>query len=288
MKPLFQTSFRNLRSRFSRGIVLAFPLSVLAFGCLSPSENRQATKEKLEAAKVKRDEGQEKKTELGVVNVDAARRALQKDESPTTNTVIAEERLDSALVAFQSAGITPAATEILAARKAIDALLSTNLQMKVDASNHFNRLDDMLGRLEEQNRVQDDRVKSLEGKLEKIDKSNAADADTLATIKEWLWFGFLAIIGYVVFKVVWQAVEIWGVFNPAIKLGTTIVKRPARVIADGFAELVQGGENFKSRISASAELSEDQKKLIKGWFASEHQKTQDPADTSGIIRELTK
>lgn len=282
MKP---TALLKNRSRFFRGIALPLSFAVLALGCWTPSQTRQAAKDRLEAAKEKQDETQSKKAEIGVINTDSARRALQLDPKPSTNSIIAENRLDNAMVAFQSAGITPQASDILASRKAIDALLSTNLAMQVAASNHFLRLDQVLINLEERDKQNQDKIKTLEAKLEKIDRSNASDADTLASIKRWLWYGVLSIIGYFLFKVGWQLVDVWGMFNPAVKLGASMVKMPATALADGFAEVLKAGEEFKSKIGQSAVLSEQQKNHIIELFRTEHDRAQDQ-DTKQAIKRL--
>jgi hypothetical protein len=98
----------------------------------------------------------------------------------------------------------------------------------------------------------------------------------------------LVIVGPILLiALLWGGLKIYGSINPAVGAGVNVVGRVASsVLSKGMAEVVAGGERFKSYLETS-KLPADAKALVSDLFSRAHQEAQSQ-DVQAVVTSLTK
>lgn len=108
-------------------------------------------------------------------------------------------------------------------------------------------------------------------------------------IPYFLWVALVGVFvfaGLIVAGVLWHGLKLYGMTNPPVALGLNAVQAGAGFARKALAEVVQGGEAFKSALEKEIQDPVLLAK-IKGLFQS-HQRMEQSQDTQAIIKELTK
>jgi hypothetical protein len=98
----------------------------------------------------------------------------------------------------------------------------------------------------------------------------------------FLWIGG----GVLLLFLIWAGVKAYGMFNPAVSLGTNLAGGIAgKALSAATSEIVGGGEKFLTSIENSP-ITADVKGWITGLFKTSQQMAQSPA-TSALVDKLT-
>lgn len=108
------------------------------------------------------------------------------------------------------------------------------------------------------------------------------------SIPYFVWIGGVAVvvfIGLIILGVAWTALKAYALSNPPLALGLNAVQLGSKGAKSLVAQLLQGGEKFKERLSKEVTDPVLQEK-IRQLFRDEHERAQSP-ETQQIIKRLT-
>jgi hypothetical protein len=104
----------------------------------------------------------------------------------------------------------------------------------------------------------------------------------------WFQIGYVTYIGVIIgiLALIWVALKIYGTINPVVGLGTQVFGRvSSSIAAQGFSELVKGGQEFKKYLAESGLDAAVQAKVL-DLFTRAHKETQTPASTQVLVKNL--
>jgi hypothetical protein len=111
----------------------------------------------------------------------------------------------------------------------------------------------------------------------------------LLQIPYFVWLGgFLvfAFVGFIVLTVLWSFVKMAAVANPPVQLGVSAAQLSANFLKRSLAEVLKGGEEFKSRVVQAVDDPALQAR-IRELFREEHMKAQS-GDVQDLVKQLTR
>lgn len=90
-----------------------------------------------------------------------------------------------------------------------------------------------------------------------------------------------------ILALLWTALKIYGLVNPAVGLGTNLVGRiGSSILSRGLSEVVAGGERFKAYLESSA-VTAEVKAYVQDLFQRAHMEAQSQ-DVQAIVTDLTR
>lgn len=131
-------------------------------------------------------------------------------------------------------------------------------------------------------------VAKLNSKIDDFRKSTQKDVGKKIEGTGLIKMGYFTYLGCIIglILLVWLAVKIYGMINPAVGLGSSVIGAVgSKVVSKAFSEVVAGGEAFKQYIDNSP-LTDDVKNYVKSLFVQAHTSNQS-ADIQSLVDKLT-
>ncbi len=206
----------------------------------------------------------------------------QTQELERQAAVFIDKKVDQALAAANKEGASTNVVDPLKDAHTVAPALSTSLgppktEFKGPPAKLEEKLNHNTATLNE--KIQDYResVQPLEGK--KIEGTGKVQ------INYFVWIGLIVGGGFVLFNVIKIALNVASTMNPAVGMGMNVAKIPAKQVAKGFSEMVEGGEHFKDLVKEKIEEADIQEKVL-DLFSRAHKEKQS-RDVQGVIKNIT-
>lgn len=209
------------------------------------------------------------------------------EKAPVKNETHQEVQKEAALYVAEK---TQETYEVAIKENASTNLLKPALESKIVA----NSLSDSLGKPKEEfsgpakelSRKLDSLEAKFDSKLNSFIKDNDENAGKKIEGTGLIQMGYFTqfIILAVILSIVWVAVKIIGVLNPAVGVGTKVISGGflgvSKLLGKGFREIVEGGQKFKQRIEEEIEDPEMKEKILELFKQSHKEKqSRDVQDT---------
>lgn len=170
--------------------VLVWIVAILS-GCAGPAKKDQAAKIAVTQQQAKIEQNVSGQKDHGRDFAFAAQFALSLESTPSDQSKVALTMLDRSMTLLGS----PDYNETLVLKEMIHGLLSTNEALRVHAEKVLSAKDQEISGLQNQNKANEDKLKTLLAHLDKVTAENAANAQTWVTIKRiFYWFVWGSII----------------------------------------------------------------------------------------------
>jgi hypothetical protein len=182
-------------------LIWGFALTLMT-GCQTPTQKKEKAEARKEIKAEQLETNRLAQAKVGVGMNDAALHALRKNPVPTPYDDVARMTLETGLLAFTAADLMPPSFEILRYRKMVDDLLSSNEVLRASASNTMTKVQGQIaaGERKEQSLLAD--LAKLQGKLDAVNKENAALASTWVAIKRFFYWIVWIVGGVFVLRIV--------------------------------------------------------------------------------------
>ena len=211
-------------------VVFAIVGALALAACMTPSQKQEAAAKKVEASTKAIASTNAAIAKVGAAYVKATEHALNLDPEPNRFTGAAKLTIGRASLSLDSAGVVPDSADVLALRRMVDGLLSTNAALRVESTNTLRKFDAALAASESRESALRSQLSTLQGKLDAVNAENASLADSwsrLVSIFKWsLWI----IAGVFVLRI------LGGVLPPPYNSPFHIVD----AVAGGVGRIVMG------------------------------------------------